>query len=217
MTPAQLATLKADLAANTNTVSIGVAPPVAINSLITPQQRTPDAQQAVADWYNQDAAGPFLVFHPAVPNATIFNQILFAAYTPNPTITSGNAAQWTAASMACQGKQFNLQIMLQPNGTFNAGLLNLRSGLKDAMTQLPSGASFANQDGGWNASLNTTPNVLTRNASNIEKLFAVATTGPLAAGTAALGTGGLQGTSNVALLVLTGPISANDILNAWNS
>lgn len=213
LTAAQLQTLKTDLANNTNTVSVDGGAPTAINAV----PRTQDAAQAVADWYNQDASGPFLVFNPSVPNATIFNQVLFANYTPSDTITSGNAAQWTAASMACQGKQFNVQIMLQPNSTFNAGLPNLRSGLKDAMTKLPSGTSFALQDGGWNASLNTAPCALTRNGSNVEKLFAVATTGPLAAGSGALGAGGAQGTANVALLVVTGPIAYSDILNAWNS
>lgn len=215
LTTAQLQALKADLAVNVNTVLIN-GQPVAINAV----PHGADNAQQIANWYNQDAAGPFLVFNSAVPNASVFNQVLFANYTPSDAITSANAAQWTAASMACQGKQFNLQIMLQPGGTFNAGLLNLRKGLKDAMTVLPTGAGFASQDGGWNASLNSAPCALTRNGSNAEKLFAVATTGPLAAGTAALGTGGAQGTANVALLVFDGsqaPLAGQDVVNAWNS
>jgi hypothetical protein len=125
--------------------------------------------------------------------------------------------------MACQGKQFNLQIMIQPGGTFDANRVNLRKGLKDAMTTVPSAASFATQDGGWNTSLNTCPNVLTRSATIFESLFAVATTGPLAAGSGSLGAGGLQGTANVASPAtdaaggyLQGTITADDILNIWN-
>lgn len=215
LTLAQLQELKADIAANANTIPAGFAwtnsfAGVAVSAV----PNSSDGNATVAGWYNQIATGPFLVFRTNAPNSDIFNQILFANYTPVDAITGANAAQWTACSMACQGKQFNLQIMVQPGGNVNAGLVNVRKGLKDAMTALPTGTSFASQDGGWNATLNTTPNVLTRSATFAEKLFAVVTSGPLAGGTAALGTGGVQGTSNVAALVFEGSINGDVVANA---
>ena len=226
LTSAQQTTFAAAINANTSTIPAlpGVTSTfVGVEVKNVPQGNDRDGAAAVAAFYNQLAVGPFLLFNSAVLNSDIFNQVLFANYTPNDAITSGNASQWTAASMACQGKQFNLQIMIQPGGTFDATRVNLRKGLKDAMSSLPSAAGFAAQDGGWNATLNTCPNVLTRSATIFESLFAIATTGPLAAGSGSLGAGGLQGTANVAVPAtdavggyLQGLLTADDILNFWN-
>ena len=54
----QLADLKTNIAANTNTVSYGGSS-VAINML----PNDPDANLAIANWYNLDAAGPFYIWH----------------------------------------------------------------------------------------------------------------------------------------------------------
>jgi hypothetical protein len=226
LTPAQQTTFAAAINANTNTISAlpGVtAAFVGVQVKNVTHGNNQDGVAAVAAFYNQLAAGPFLIFNSAVLNADIFNQVLFANYTPVDAISSGNAQQWAAASLACQGKQFNLQIMIQPGGTFDATRVNLRKGLKDAMTVLPSAAGFAVQDGGWNTSLNTCPNVLTRSATIFESLFAIATTGPLAAGSGSLGAGGIQGTANVSVPAtdsqggyLQGSLAGQDILNIWS-
>lgn len=214
LTASQKTALKTDISTNTNTVLINGVP-MAIDAVPV----SPDNCQAIANWYNQPAGSGFLIFNSAIPNQQVWNQVLFAAFTPNDAVTSANAQEWTAWSMSCQGKQFNLANMLQPGASFNAGLLDYRKGLKDALTSLPSGTGGATQDGGWNATLNITPNVLVKTASNIEVLFAVATTGPLAGGTNALGTGGTSGTtSNVALAVydsqINGALSGSDVLAA---
>lgn len=226
LTPAQLQALKNDIAANSNTVIInGVA------TAISAVPHSPDNAQMVANFYNQNASPSFMVFRSNIPVQDIFNQILFSNYTPNDTISSANAAQFTAWSFACQNKQLNVQSMLQnPNQqTFNAGLTNMRKGLKDGTSNLPSGGAGALVDGGWGtaAQLPSTPatgiqSTLTRAASWIEKLFAVQD----ANGPDVISTDPLGGITNPALLVVdslpvagvaTSPLQASDILNAWGS
>lgn len=230
MTTAQLQSLKTAIAANTNLIiaaldPIGTFVGQAINA-ISPAQRSQEGAGAIAAWYNLPASPAFLIFNSAIPMSVIANQILWANYTPNDAITTSNDVQWTACSLACQGKQKNLENMgiNNPSALFDATLVNLRKGLKDATTGLPSGTSFAISDGGWAATLGFAPGPLTRSATNFEALFAVASTGPFAGGTAALGTGGAQGVSNVSVpatdasgAYLQGPISFSDVFNAWSS
>lgn len=204
MTTAQLQALKADIAANSNTVLInGVA------TAISAVPVSPDNGIQVAAWYNLPTAA-FNVFRSNVPIAEITNQVVWANYTPAPA--PDTSVQWSNCSLACQGKQFNLQLLLPPGSVFNAGLVNLRAGLNDATTNLPSGTPLGTtKTGGWSAILP----ILRRLASNIEKLFAVATTGVGTTGTDALGA-----TTNPGLLVFdssVAPLTGNDVLNAWNS
>lgn len=112
----------------------------------------------------------------------IRNAIQWPKYTPAPAITSQNAAQATACACYCQGKQFNLQLlgiqMTSAGGIFDASKSTQTNGLKDATTSLPSGASFANQDAGWTGSASCVANVLVRQMTVAEKVFATASTVP---------------------------------------
>lgn len=189
LTSAQLTALKADIAANPD---------------LAAQPNSADGNFAVAALYNALQSPDFFVFRSNVPTAEIFDQVTWANYTPQDA--PDTTVQWSNRSLACQGKQFNLQILLQGQSSFNAGRINIRAGLNDATTNLPSGASGASRSGGWTGILA----ILRRQATRAEKLFSVATTG---VGT---GTGALGATGNPGLLVFEGTVSPSDVENARN-
>jgi hypothetical protein len=100
----------------------------------------------------------------------IYDAITWANFTPaNPSAGSGSdVTNWL---LACQGKQFNLQTLLSGRDTLNAAKPNIRSGLQDATTSIPSGVAGATKAGGWtNIQL-----VIQRPANILEKLFATGT------------------------------------------
>lgn len=159
LTPTQQTALLADIAANTAT-----APGTA--GQIKDLAHTPDNAFAVAAWYNLFPASDYFVWHSVADAFAIFNNVLFANYTPNDaaaeTLIDGNRA------MRCQIKQGNIALLLQGRTVFDATKTNLRSALNDATTNLPSGAGGASRSGGWSGILP----ILSRKARNAEKLFA---------------------------------------------
>jgi len=200
MTPAQLTTLKNDLAANVNTVLInGVA--TAINAVPHGAQNA----QSIADWYNLFPGTDYFVWDSKADAFAIFNGVLFANYTPNDaateTLIDGNRA------MRCQIKQGNIALLLQGRTTFDATRVNLRSALNDATTNLPSGAAGVSRSGGWSGILP----ILSRKANNVEKVFSFddgagignTITDPRGANTNPDGVG------------FEGQISATEVLGAW--
>ena len=125
--------------------------------------------QGIADWYNALAVPDFWVWKTNAAVGDIFDAVLWANFTPADA--PDNTATWTNRSLACQGKQFNLQTMLLGRTTIDASKPQWRTGLQDALTALPSGAGGANRSGGW-AGVAT---ALMRQAWRIEKLFATGT------------------------------------------
>lgn len=151
MTPAQNAAIKADIAANAdmNTIPLGS-----------------DGSFAIASLYNATAVPDFFVWRTNVPTAEVFDQVQWAKLTPADA-PDGTLA-WQCRSLACQGKQFNLQTILTGRDKIDASKANIRSGFHDALTGVPSGASGATQAAGWVA-LQT---ALSRKATRLEKLLA---------------------------------------------
>lgn len=180
LSPAQLATLKAAiLADNTlnafpNTDNGNDSLAIALNVVASP------------DWY---------VWQTAVNVNDINDAINWANFTPQDA--PDNTATWTNRSLACQGKQFNLQTMLVGRATLDASKANLRAGLQDALTAIPSGASGANKAGGWPA----VQFILSRKAKLIEKILSTGT--------------GSQATP--ATMGYEGSISGSDVTSARNS
>ena len=136
--------------------------------------------QGVADGLNVNAAGPYYGIRTDASVAAILNAILWPRYTPAPAITSGNAAQASAASNYCMAKQGNLMLLgvsrQNQGGTFDASNATQTNGVKDATTSLPSAASFANQDAGWTGSATCVANQLVRPMTVAEKVFTTAGT-----------------------------------------
>jgi hypothetical protein len=218
LSPAQLATLKTDLAANANTVLINGSP-VAIKDVPHGGQNA----QTVADWYNLTASPAYLVWNTLVDLKSIRSLVNLQNYTPSdPVPASGSTAQVTNdqmvfqnRSMVCQLKQANAIFLITGEGQIDCSPLQLRQSFNDCMTAIPSGPSGANQNGGWGTSAapGAVRLAMQRSATNAEKLFAAASTAAPNAGN--VGTDARGGTTNPDTLVVTGQISGTDVINAW--
>lgn len=154
LTSAQLATLKAAILAD-NT----------LNAF----PNTDNGNGDLANALNAIASPDWLVWQTAVPVDAINDAITWANFTPQDT--PDNTVTWSNRSLACQGKQFNLQTMLVGRSTLDASKSNLRAGLQDALTAIPSGASGASKNGGW-ANVQA---ILSRKAKLIEKILSTGT------------------------------------------
>lgn len=117
ITQPQALTLKADIAANTNTVTYGGAA-VAINAL----PLNDDANFAIADWYNQNASPAWTVWKTAIPTKDVKLAIV-----------------WTEYIGRSQGERDAFEFMLS-NGTINGADTNIRQGIADCFSG-PSGAT----------------------------------------------------------------------------
>lgn len=174
LSTAQIAILKTAIAADVNVAAFLAA----------------GATGAIQNYYN--TAGSFVVWSTGVNVSDIYDKIVWANMTPADVPDA--TATWTNRALSCQGKQFNIQTLLQGRQTLDATKANLRAGLQDALTNIPSGVGGALVGGGW-AAVNL---VLQRMATNAEKLFATGT-----------GT-----TASPGLLVFQGAISDYDVIQA---
>ena len=154
LTAPQLQALKADILANPD---------------LAAQPAGPDGSFAIAALYNLEASPIFVVWRTVTPIADIENAITWANFTP--TDTPDASQTWMNRALACQGKQFNLQIMIQGKALISSGRANIRAGLNDATTNIPSGVGGALLSGGWL----TIKAAMTRNATRAERLFATGT------------------------------------------
>lgn len=187
LTTAQATALKADILASPD-----LAAAVAAGN-----------NQAVAAAYNAVAAPDYLVLQTAAPVGAINDGIKWNLLTPSDAPDGTQA--WANRSLCCQGKQFNLQLMLQgAQTTINATRASVRSGLQDALQNVPSGNNGSLKDAGW-------ANVfaaLQRTATRAEKLFAAAT---------ANGVGTRGSAANPDTLTFEGAISNVDVAQALSS
>lgn len=185
LSAAQLVTLNNDIKANTNTIN-----GVAINTL--PQNG--DTSFDIAKWYNGLASPAFYVYRNNIPVQEVYNQIDWNKLTPSDA--PDTTQQWLNRAMQCQGKQFNLQIILQGQNLIDATKANIRAGLQDALTNVPSGVSGATVSAGWVPVRDS----LYTQATYAEKLFAT-------------GTGS---TASPATRAVYGQITAQDVDSARN-
>lgn len=166
LTTAQLQTLKAAIAANTDPTFVPL--------------RQTGATGAMADYYNQIASPAHVVWQTAARVNDINDAIDFSAFTPNGT--PDNTATFTNRALAAQCKQMNLQLMLQGRETLNCSTARVRASLLDAVTNLPTGAGGAIVSAGGTGG-DRVMNALTRNATRGEQLFtnSATTTGNISA------------------------------------
>ena len=150
LTTTQLETLKAAIIADTNLAAA----------------RAAHSSQAIADYLNQTSATT--VWRTSVETSVLFDQIVWANLTPNDA-PDGTLA-WQCRSLACQGKQFNLQLIFASRDRIDPSKVNVRAGLQDALTNVPSGAGGAVVSAGW-VNVRT---AMQRNATNFENIFVVA-------------------------------------------
>lgn len=177
LTPQQLAILKADILANPD---------------LNNQPNNGDGNFEISRLYGLPASPDFYAYRRNIPTSELFDKIDFAKLTPNEMPNDTQA--WANRSLCCQGKQFNLQLILDRQ-LIDATRSQTRATLQDALTNIPSGASGATVSG-WPPVRDS----LYERATRGEKLFAT-------------GTGS---TAQPATRVVYGNISAQDIETARN-
>lgn len=187
LTAPQLAILKAAILAETD------------STVVTARTPATRDDRVIAAFYNQPST--FYVWKSSVDTEAIFEAIDWAKLTVTDQATTADSPQVAAAQtnwhLGCQGKQFNLQIVLQGRQTINATRLKTRQMLTDALQNLPSGAGGALQDAGWTQ----VKQALYRAATRGEALYATGT-----------GTTGVPG-----LLTFEGAVSLDDVSTVLNS
>lgn len=161
------------------------------DSVLNAMPNTADDAFAIADALNVSTADYF-VWQTSMPATAVFDAITWANLTPQD-VPDGTTT-WTNRALCCQGKQFNVQTMLTGRESINPSKANIRAGLQDALTQVPSGAGGAARSAGW-ASVQT---AMQRKATRAEKALSTGT------GSAA----------SPALLGFEGQLSYQDVLDA---
>ena len=146
---------------------------------------------ALAEWNIGDDTGvanrmnqidvTFFLWRSDASVQTIFEQITWANLTPADAPDSTQT--WMNRALACQGKQFSIQTMLTGRSTLDATRSTLRSGLQDALTNVPSGTGGAAVSAGWVGVRDT---ALKRNAKLVEKALADTSSGNGLIGTPAV-------------------------------
>lgn len=181
LTPQQAATLKAAINANPTWAAY---------------PNTGDGWFDLAVVLNGLATPTFWVWSTNADVGVIRAAVTWANLTP-ADVPDGTQ-QWANRSLQCQGKQFNLQIILPFTGTINGADANLRAGLQDALQGVRSGAGGSSQDAGWT----NVRNALARRAKYIEKILA----------DTAAGDGSTR--ANAATMVFEGNVTAADVMFA---
>ena len=126
-----------------------------------------DAAIAVAALFNQPST--FVVWATTTGADVMSDAIVWANMTP--TDAPDGTQAWLDRAMACQGKQFNLQLLLASRDRISTGKTNVRAGFQDALTNVPSGAGGATVSAGWV----TMKTVMQRFATRAESVFATGT------------------------------------------
>lgn len=129
------------------------------------------SNEQIADYYNTNASPDFMVWSETADVQSIFNAIDWAKMTPHAPSAADATGIYRDRALTCQGKQFNLQTMLQGRQTLDASKSNTRAGLQDALTAIPSKADGTNQSAGWA----TVQTVIQNKATALEKLFSTGT------------------------------------------
>lgn len=155
-----------------------------------------DGNYDLARTINGEATPAFWVWATNADVGKVRAAVVWASLTP-ADVPDGTQ-QWMNRSLQCQGKQFNLQMIVPFTGTLNGADANLRAGLQDALQGVRSGVGGVSKDAGWAAVRNT----LARKATYAEQILAD-TTG---------GNGGTRATS--ATMVFEGAITDVDIAAA---
>ena len=163
LTPAEIVILKADMAG---------ASAAALAAWITAHPGG-DAE-AVASFYNSEHTTPTKVWREDASVEAVRGALLWNRFTPAdtvPTLDLLSNSIWQSRSLACQGKQFNLQLMLGNGGTLPAHLQGFRDGIKDACAAIPSGVAGVAQNGGWLSTGLPVQVAMQRNIRRVELVF----------------------------------------------
>lgn len=159
MTPAQDAIIKAYITADP-VMSVAAA--------------NDDGSDAIAALFNAPASPKYYAWRSTTPASDIGNAIVWSALTPSDTPDA--TATYTNRALMCQAKQINIQTLIQGRDSIASARPNIRAGLQDALTGIPSGTGGALLGGGWNA----VKAAMTRPVSLLEKMLCTGGNGTLA-------------------------------------
>lgn len=211
LTASQKTTLKTDIAANTTTIN-GVQ--------IKDLPNTSDNNFAIAQWYSGVASPAYKVWDTACQRSALRAATDLSKFTPADTPpASGTTVQLTNdallfqnRALVCQLKQTNAFTLIQGEGAVDCTASQFRLSFNDCMAAVPSGASGANTNAGWGsqASPGAVRLAMQKDATNIQKLLAVAGSGTGAAGNVS---GDARGsiTNPDALVYVSSSISGDDV------
>lgn len=170
MTPSQLQTLKTAILAD---------------PALAAQPMTSNGALAIAQALNTPSSPAFAVWRTDTDVSALLDAVDFAKYTPTAGVTGAESEPQLSRKIGwlleLQTKQINLQVLTQGRQTLNTSRPNVRGGLRDAVIQLPSGALDGNGKpalttaGGNNAA--TLLAICTRNATEAERILALASSG----------------------------------------
>ena len=154
MTPAQLLTLKNAILAEPE-----------LSEFVSSGNDT-----GIANWLNTTASPDFMIWRSNASTEDIVDAITWASLTPdtNPDAT----AAWGNRAAACRCRQLNLAILLHQS-TLNATKANIRQGIQDALTNVPSGIAGALKNAGTATALLA----MQRKANRFEKIFSTPVSG----------------------------------------
>ena len=159
--------------------------------------RTAGSTGLMAQWLN--GASTTNVWKTRVGVNDIMDAINWSLYTPVDTIDG--TATFTNRMLAIQTKQMNLQSMLFRD-TIDMSKATLRNGLRDAVIQVPAGASGANVSPGGSSGA-TVLAVCVRPATKFEAIFAT--------------TSATTGSTTANILVVEGTCTDSNVVEALNS
>lgn len=123
----------------------------------------------IMNWFNGPST--FIVNKNTTEISSILDNITWANFTPaNPAAGAGqDFANW---AIQCALKRDNVWAILNSSqGTISSNKANIRAGLQDALTGIPSGVAGATRAGGWPA----VQAIMQRPATMAEKVFATGT------------------------------------------
>ncbi len=124
---------------------------------------------------NKTAAPDFWLWNSQANVDDVFDAINWANFTPNWTIANNETAVQLQAKIAWNGiiniQQMNLQNMLIRMERINATKANIRQGLADALSGLPTGNINVNTPTSRNAGSVAVLNALRRKGSILEKIL----------------------------------------------
>lgn len=163
MTPAQLATIKADILANPDLAAVPVGSA---------------GNNTIRDMYN--LIGTTDLWSTAVNIDAINNAVDISQYTPIDA--ADGTAIYTNRALACQTKLMALQTYVLRVTPLDASKSTIRAGLRDSVIKIPAGASGALVTSAGVSGVNALT-ACTRKATRFEKLFATVseTTGTVTA------------------------------------
>lgn len=124
----------------------------------------------MAAWYN--VASTFVVWRPTTPVRDIANQINWKNLTLSDAADS--SATFTNRVLQCQSFQMTVQSLLMAaaqTGVLDTGRPNIRNGLSDSLSAVPSGAGGSTQSAGW-ANVKT---AISRACTRAERIWATGT------------------------------------------